>query len=265
MVFINIILKYAAYFKPSLHDPDHCSQQKCLYFIHICAYQRSCLTIVSKAAAASVFAWPSFIFLHSRYKYVSACFLSDSPLWTRSSRKTETLLLLIALLLLIMSLFAKKKQDIFRQDSRRCQTVDMTPLVHAWHEQLCWQVSRRLIQLFFSLDIAIDCGHSSCLHTNTSSLLWWDSLNLLHLGNVAVVLSKIRVHWGWESWLWGDNVSWILCSVVTGSGVCSNVQKLCSHQQNDSGPTASSKSEWWTQSHHRPLLVPLFFWSLPWT
>ena len=131
MVFINIILKYTAYFKPSLHDPDHCSQQKCLYFIHICAYQRSCLTIVSKAAAASVFAWPSFIFLHSSYKYVSACFLSDSPLWTRSSRKTETLLLLIALLLLIMSLFAKKKQDIFRQDSQHCQTVDMTPLVHA--------------------------------------------------------------------------------------------------------------------------------------
>ena len=131
MVFMNIILKYAAYFRPSLHDPGHCSQQKCLYFIHICAYQRSCLTVVSEAAPASVFAWPSFIFLPSRYKYVSVCFLSDSPLWTKSSRKTETLLLLIAPLLLIMSLFAKKRQDIFREDSRCCQTVGVTPLMLA--------------------------------------------------------------------------------------------------------------------------------------
>lgn len=151
MVFMNIILKYAAYFRPSLHDPGHCSQQKCLYFIHICAYQRSCLTVVSEAAPASVFAWPSFIFLPSRYKYVSVCFLSDSPLWTKSSRKTETLLLLIAPLLLIMSLFAKKRQDIFREDSRCCQTVGVTPLMLAWHEQLCWQVSHLLIQLLFLL------------------------------------------------------------------------------------------------------------------
>lgn len=113
MVFMNIILKYAAYFKPSFHDPGHCSQQKCLYFIHICAYQRSSLTVVSKAAPASVFAWPSFIFLHSRYKYVSACLLSDSPLWTGSSRKTETLLLLIAQLLFIMILFAKRKHRTY--------------------------------------------------------------------------------------------------------------------------------------------------------